>query len=226
MRTLSAILLVLLSAHLSAPAATLTLDFDTLDDGTALSSQFPGVTFANAVVLTAGLSLNEFDFPPASGPNVIADVGGPITIWFSRPVVEFGGAFTYIEPVTIAAYGVGDLLLDTAISTWSVNTALGGVPGSAPNEQLRVAAPGIVRVYITGNDLGASFTADNLFAAEVPEPGTGLLLCGALLCCLCSRKILGKVVPLLILCLPISSVAATIGPANVSPYSRSKRNYG
>ncbi len=142
-----------------------------------------------------------------------------MTMWFSQPVVEFGGAFTYIEPVTIAAYGVGDLLLDTTISTWSVNTGLGGVPGSAPNEQLRVAAPGIVRVLIAGNDLGASFTADNLFATEVPEPGTGLLLCGALLCCFWSRKIFGKIVPLIILCLPGSSVAATIGPANVNPRS-------
>ncbi len=67
MRALTTVLLVSTCAHLSA--ATLTFDFEALDDGTTLSAQLPGVTFANAVVLTAGLSLNEFDFPPASGPR-------------------------------------------------------------------------------------------------------------------------------------------------------------
>ena len=45
------------------PGLCTTLDFESLSDLESVTNQFSGVTFANAVALTAGISLNEFDFP-------------------------------------------------------------------------------------------------------------------------------------------------------------------
>ena len=51
------------------PSYGATLDFESLSDGDAVTNQFigEGVTFSNASILTAGVSLNEFEFPPKSG---------------------------------------------------------------------------------------------------------------------------------------------------------------
>src|SRR5579859_4683074 len=84
------------------------INFEGLADGTILANQYPGLAFSNAIILTAGISLNEFEFPPHSGVNVASDNGGPITIEFSTPVVSFGGYFTYLEPLTLDAFDASD----------------------------------------------------------------------------------------------------------------------
>ena len=81
-----------------------TIDFEGLADSTILTNQYPGITFTNAIILTAGISLNEFEFPPHSGVNVASDNNGPITIVFSSPVLSFSGYFTYVEPLTLDAF--------------------------------------------------------------------------------------------------------------------------
>jgi hypothetical protein len=62
----------------SLSAETVTLNFDGFPDSTILTDQYPGVTFTNAIILTAGISVNEFEFPPHSGVNIVSDNGGPI----------------------------------------------------------------------------------------------------------------------------------------------------
>src|SRR5438445_3289421 len=63
-------LLMLFTPHfVQADSITLT-DFEGLVDGTSVGSLIPGLVFTNATVLTAGISLNDFDFPPHSGKNV------------------------------------------------------------------------------------------------------------------------------------------------------------
>ena len=53
------------------------LDFEALPDGTRLTNQYPGVSFLNtASILVAGISLNEFEFPPHAGSHVVMDLGG------------------------------------------------------------------------------------------------------------------------------------------------------
>lgn len=67
---------VLLLGALQRASAT-TVEFEGFADSTVLSAQLPGLTVSNAIVLSAGISLNEFEFPPRSGANVASDSGGP-----------------------------------------------------------------------------------------------------------------------------------------------------
>src|SRR5882672_6224065 len=77
------LLLFLAIAPQLAYSDTVVLDFEGFSDSDFLTTQIPGLTFSNAMVLTASISLNEFDFPPHSGSNVIFDAGGPIGISFA-----------------------------------------------------------------------------------------------------------------------------------------------
>jgi hypothetical protein len=59
-----------------ANAGLISVDFEGLADSTSLTNQYAGLLFTNASVVTAGLSLNEIEFPPRSGVNVAIDTGG------------------------------------------------------------------------------------------------------------------------------------------------------
>jgi hypothetical protein len=164
-----------------------TITFDALADGDLVTNQYPGLAFSNTVVLTAGISLNEFELPPHSGSNVASDFGGPITIDFSSPVANFSAYFTYLVPLTVTGLNSSSVAIASAISAFGSNLALSGDPGSIPNELLMVAAPsGIFRVTILGDPGGGSFVMDDaaftpLGGTTVPEPATGTLtLCVAL----------------------------------------------
>lgn len=136
------------------------IDLDSLSDGDVVASQFSGLWFSNATVRTAGVSLNEFEFPPAKGAaNVLTDAGGPISIDFDRPIHSFSGRFTYDVPLVLTATGDDGKTVANATSTFSRNLALSGEPGSGPNELIAVRyADGISRVLIEGEPLGTSFT--------------------------------------------------------------------
>jgi hypothetical protein len=177
------ILLIALSVLLfnqTAPllsAGTITLGFDDLPDSEILTNQYPGLTFGNAIVLASGISLNEFEFPPKSGTNVISDNGGPLMITFSSPVLSVSGYFTYLASVTITAFDAGNNPVGAFTSLFSSNMALSGEVGSTPNELLTLAhAGGIASVVITGDQLGGSFTLDHLTLdpAVVPEPASSV----------------------------------------------------
>jgi hypothetical protein len=161
----------------SATADVVTLDFEGFPDGTPLTTQYSGLTFTNTTVITAGISLNEFEFPPHSGSNVVFDDGGPIGIDFATPILNFGGFFTYLKPLTLAAFDASSTQVASAISAFSNNLALSGEPGSSPNEFLSVSfAAGISSVTISGDPLGGSFTMDDATYTAVPEPTTISLL--------------------------------------------------
>src|SRR5580658_4009339 len=81
-----------------------TITFEGFPDSTILTTQYPGLMFSNTIILTAGISLNEFEFPPDSGVNVASDFGGPISISFATPISSFGAYFTYTQPVTIVGF--------------------------------------------------------------------------------------------------------------------------
>lgn len=186
-------------------AGVVTIDFETFPDSTpildstAITTQFPGLTFTNTTVITAGISLNEFEFPPYSGVNVAFDDGGPITIDFASPVLSLGGYFTYLEPLTMAGFDASDNEVASATSLFSNNLACGGGPpcpgdpGSSPNEFISVAfSSGISAVTITADPGGSSFTMDNATyttaGATVPEPGSLLLVLSATAFLFASRR--------------------------------------
>jgi len=165
-----------------------------LGDSTTLTTQFPGLIFSDATVISAGISLNEFELPPHSGTNVVFDDGGPMTISFASPVLSFGGYFTYEEPLTIDAFNASSTQVATATSLFSTNDALFGDPGSSPNEFIEASfASGISSVTITGDPAGTSFVLDDATyttaaPAAVPEPGTAFLLLIVIMGFICFPK--------------------------------------
>ena len=178
------VLLIVLVTVPRVAAATSIIDFETLSDGDPVTAQFLGLAFANTTALTAGFSLNEFEFPPRSGANVVADIGGPMRIDFAQTIIDVFGYFTYTVPITLEAFNVSNTSLGSISSVFASNIALSGDPGSAPNELLGLAFPGISYVTITGDPGGGSFTLDDFTytpdPTAVPEPGTlCLVLVGA-----------------------------------------------
>jgi hypothetical protein len=137
------------------------LTFEGYLDGTILTNQFIGTTFSNAIILSAGITLNEFEFPPL-GTNAASDNGGPMTVTFTRPVRGFAGYFTYGVPLTIQALGASNNVVASQNSPYSDNEAQSGASGSQPNELLQVTSgASIYKVVITGGAQGSSFTLDN-----------------------------------------------------------------
>jgi hypothetical protein len=174
--------LILAASVVDTSAAS--IDFEGLPDSTVFTNQYAGLTFANAIVLTASIGLNEFEFPPHSGTNVVSDNGGPILISFSNPVFSFSGYFTYLEPLTLVAFDATNTQVASATSGFSNNLAClagppcSGDPGSSPNEFLQVNSPGgILSIVITGDPMGGSFVLDDVtYATSVPEPDSIFLL--------------------------------------------------
>jgi hypothetical protein len=161
------------------PANAVVIGFDSLSDLESVTTQFSGLTFANTTALTAGISLNELDFPPRSGTNVVFDDGGAITIAFSAAQTDVGGYFTYVAPLTLTAFDADGGLLGSVASAFASNFVSAGDPGSHPNELLSFASIlGIRSVRIEGAADGGSFTLDDLTfnaapaATPVPEPST------------------------------------------------------
>lgn len=165
----------------SAPSAFAGfLDFEGLPDSTVLTNQYSGLTFGNAIILSAGVSLNEFEFPPHSGVNVVSDNGGPLSINFLSPITSFSGYFTYADLLTLQAFDAGSNLVGSTLSAFTNNMALSGELGSSPHEFLHLTFNGgISSITITGDLLGESFVMDDVThdsPTAVPEPRTGLLI--------------------------------------------------
>jgi hypothetical protein len=185
-------------ALLGTPAVSqaLPLDFESVEDlfgtGVVVDNQFAGdgVVFANTIALTAGLSLNELDFPPRSGVTAVSDFGGAMRIDFTSAFYGVEAFFTYYVPITMQAFDPSGALLGQITSAFSSNLApggLGGDPGSSPNERLALqTSSAIAYLLIAGDPLGGSFVMDDFDAqstpptTSAPEPSTSLLLGGGL----------------------------------------------
>src|SRR5215831_7087763 len=139
------ILMILAIVGLLLPGSVLaiptTIDFESLSDSDSVTIQISGLTFSHTTVLTAGISLNEFEFPPHSGANVVFDDGGPITIGFATLQDSVSGFFTYLHSLTFTAFDTFNNVVGTpATSAFLSNLALSGNPGSSPNELLGVTS--------------------------------------------------------------------------------------
>ena len=169
------------------------VDFESFADGDSLTNQVLGMTFSNATVLSAGISLNEFEFPPHSGSNVVVDTGGTLVIDFSAPVDAVGGYFTYASQLTFSAYDMGFNLISSSLSAFSQNYVSSG---NLSNEFWGVSGlGGISRIVIAGDPAGYSFVLDDLtitqtpVVSSVPEPETWLMLLVGLAAMTLSRRV-------------------------------------
>ena len=177
------------------------ISFDDLPDGTVVTDQYQGlgVTFTGAAILRpgtiwgSGITLNEFEFPPHSGLNVLGDQVGPIVGQFLTPVTEVGGFFTYLASVTLTAFDDMGNMVGSVTSAFSENFVSSG---NLPNELLQLSyAGGISRFEIAGDPAGVSLTLDDLTfrsgAAAVPGT-TGLSPLLALLLPFVLKRFLDK----------------------------------
>ncbi len=176
-------IMLLCIACIANPVNAATINFDNLADSTSVTNQFSGLSFQNATILTSGISLNEFEFPPHSGDNVVFDDNGPLTIAFTTPVISVDGYLTYLTTLNLDAYDLSNTLVTSISSAFFSNLALSGDTGSSPNELLSLSyVGGISRLVITGDTLGSSFTLDDLTVSyrdesPIPEPGSLALFC-------------------------------------------------
>lgn len=162
---------VLLANGLNALA--MTYDFEAFNDNYNLTNDMVGLTFSNSLVFSAGISLNEYDFPPHSGQNVVTpETGSDIYIAFDDPVSYIGAFFTFSDQLTLNAYSSTNTLLASVQSIGS--NVLGGW------EDIHISGEGISYLSVSGV---SAFTLDDLTitgAQTVPEPSTLFLLttCG------------------------------------------------
>jgi hypothetical protein len=193
-RTVSLLLLTLMMCL--APAFADSIDFEDLSDSTAIDSNYAslGVVFQNATILTAGLSLNELEFPPSSGVNVAFDATGPVTLTFTTPVTSFTAIFTYAQSLALTGFDSLDNPVATTGSLFDSNFTSSGNP---TNELIAVNfGGGISTITIVGNAFGGSFTFDDVSftpaqVVSVPEPDMISLLSLSIIClvvCVYSRR--------------------------------------
>lgn len=167
------------------------IDFEALVDGDQVG-ETEGVSFADFVAASAGITLNEFEVPPRSGLNVAMNGAPDASIHFSAGMKYVSGFLTYAAPIDIFAYGANGLLLSRT-TKFASNLALSGEAGSAPNERFEFHSNEAI-VYLTfASSSPATFALDDLLFSEdgvpipnpVPEPGSwtvillglGLLVC-------------------------------------------------
>ena len=192
-RLLSTTALAVACLSLSSIASASTIiDFESPLAGLdVLTNQLSGLSFSNTSVLASGSiggTLNEFEFPPRSGTNVVSDTGGSLTITFDSPLLTVGGYFTHLTGLTFQAFDLFNTSLGSVSSSFANNLLTSGDSGSSPNEFLQfTSALGIKSVTITGDPGGGSFTLDDLTLTDlplqstpIPEPSTIVLVLGGL----------------------------------------------
>jgi len=127
-RTLFACLVGSAVSLLPSKALAATIDFETLPDSSDVGAYYHalyGLDFQSAIALTAGLSLNELDFPPHSGSIVVGDNvandGDPMILRFVNPVSSLSGYFAYGSQLTFSAYDHNGALIGTYVTPTSSN---------------------------------------------------------------------------------------------------------
>jgi hypothetical protein len=157
-------------------------NFDGFADNTALTNQIPGLTFTGGSVYTAGISLNDAQYPPHSGAGAVTNAAtNSVTITFATPIPIVRGYYTYSGALTVQAFNASAVQVASATSLYSNNTALNGAAGSTPNELITVySAGGIASITITSAAGVNSFTLDDLSYGAIPVPTISVPAMGGL----------------------------------------------
>ena len=187
------VLLILALVYMPLTVSAVTLDFEDLSEATLVTDQYLslGVSFDHAIILTAGVNLDDYDYPPLSGSNVLSDFGGPIAMTFSAPINSVSLHTTYGLPLTISIFGTDGTLVDELSTAFASNSSISGDSGSQPNELITYTySSGIGAVVLTGAASGQSFVLDDLSVTPVPEAPSWLCLAAGLFSLLCLPHLL------------------------------------
>lgn len=179
--TLSLLAASLALAVAAAPARAVTIGFDSLSSATVVTNQFAGdgILFSNALVLTAGVTLNEIDFPPNSGTNVISGLGsGPIGVSFTAPAQFVSLQLTTADVAAVSFYNSSNVLLTELQVNPNLgsHTMVGFDAGSASIARVTIASTGSKDAFFLAvDDVSARVPTQ----APVPEPSAFLTMaCG------------------------------------------------
>jgi hypothetical protein len=182
-------LLLMTAALCIAPAvchADDVITFEGYPGYTVFTTQYPGVNFNGATVLSLSDGTLNSSFPPHSGENVVFNPSGPMTISFNSAVGYFEGYYTYNDGLTVQAYDSGNTLLGTYTGLCSANY-IGSGSACSPNEFGEVTGADISYVVITGGGGDnfvlddAEFTGSINSTSPTPEPSSLALLATTLL---------------------------------------------
>lgn len=166
----------LLCFQLTETAIAGRVDFEGFADSIQLTSEIPGLTFNDATVLTAVISLNEFDFPPHSGIKVIATFGGLLTVSFDSPVNLVSGFISYNDTATgvnLSLYDINNMLLADAFFESPVSQE-----GMIKNQFISLGSANVSSMVLSLNSAISDmpFTFDDFSYLSIPEPATILLI--------------------------------------------------
>jgi hypothetical protein len=165
----AAVLAVMVTTATPVAAAPILIDFEALTEGDT-PGLLSGVTLSDAMVLTAGSGLNEIDFPPVSGVNVVFNLLTELRLDFVDAVSNVGGYFTYVGALTLSAFDSSNNLLGVANSLHDVNYAGSGNPAQ---ELLQFTSTTAIAYVTIGSAIGpGTFVLDDL-SFEVAEGGGG-----------------------------------------------------
>ncbi len=157
-------------------AAADIITFEGLPDGLPVGDTYSslGAHFQNSIALTAGISLNEIDYPPANGTGVVGDDGGPLIVTFDLPTSNVSGYFTYSTGLTISIFDGWSNLM--AVVNGSSASNLGS------SELISLPYSGIRSISIAGTSPNGLTLDDLRFtSASVPEPQAGCVVGFALM---------------------------------------------
>lgn len=169
-------------------AGVFTLDFEGASGGTDVAETYAGlgIHFGAAVFATAGIELNEADFPPLSGVAVVlANDSGLVRASLDKPATSISAYFTYAldpgVPLLLTAYSTPDFTGPALFSKQSLFSENYAGSGHPPNEWIGVGGilPQIRSFEISGGGIPGGFTMDNL--TVVPEPNMTWAVGAALL---------------------------------------------
>ena len=169
--TLLALLVCLLGASSLRADIVFSHSFDEYLDSSILTNEYSGFTYSSALVLTSSISLNEFDFPPRSGANVVMDYGAPLTVLFPDLFHRFDGYFTYGAPLSLSFFDENGQLVGQTLSAFGNNIGTAGEAGSTPNEHLSYTnAGGFRSMSVSGGPDGYTFVGDDFTFTQIATP--------------------------------------------------------
>jgi hypothetical protein len=151
----------------SASAASfVSIDFESLALDEFVTTQYADehVLFGNAVTLVAGISLNEVDFPPTSGVNVISGLGaGSLGVAFVQPAHFVAFNITTADTAVARYYDATATLLGQSV----IDANLGASSRVEFDTSGQVIAGITIGSLATGH---AFFLTLDDFEAAIPEP--------------------------------------------------------
>lgn len=155
---IAALTLALFTSQQSFAQTTTTLSFDTIADGTAITTQYSsvGVTVSGATALNA----TSFGLPTHSGTNLAYSDAGLMTFSISIANVKTVSAYiTGPADVGIYAYDASNNLIGQAVTSTSISNSL-----------LSVTSSGAAIAKVAIHDGGASFYVDDVsFTTAAPD---------------------------------------------------------